>query len=259
MRILIVDDEPAARRRLVRMAGELGVEVVGEAANGVEALKLARERSPDLLLLDISMPEVDGFDVALHLPEPRPVVVFQTAHGEHALRAFDHEALDYVVKPVTRERLAQALARVDRYLAGIRSPESSAGRKPPEAMSPEMVSKLRAALGSGAQPRGRLLVRCGRGHRLVPVEEISRFVAREGLVYAHTGEGRHLTDYTLAELEERTAGGFLRVHRSALVNLDAVEGIVPNGDGSATLTLRDGKAVRVSRRRAPEIKEALGL
>lgn len=85
MRVLIVDDEPAARRRLVRMAGELGAEVVGEAANGVEALKLARERSPDLLL-DISMPEVDGFDVARHLPEPRPVVVFQTAHDEHAVR-----------------------------------------------------------------------------------------------------------------------------------------------------------------------------
>ena len=254
MRILIVDDEPAARRRLVRMAGELGAEVVGEAANGVEALKLVRERSPDLLLLDISMPEVDGFDVARHLPEPRPVVVFQTAHDEHALRAFDHDALDYVVKPVTRERLAQALARVETYLAGTRGRVTS-----PEAVSPEMVSRIRAALGSGTEPRRRLLVRSGRGHRLVPVAKISRFVAREGLVYAHTGEGRHLTDYTLAELEERTAGGFLRVHRSALVNLDAVEGIVPNGDGSATLTLHDGTAVRVSRRRTPEVKEALGL
>jgi len=249
MRILIVDDEPAARRRLVRMAGELGAEVVGEAANGVEALKLARERSPDLLLLDISMPEVDGFDVARHLPEPRPVVVFQTAHDEHALRAFDHEALDYVVKPVTRQRLAQALARVERYLAGSR----------PRELSPEVVARVRAGLGSGGEPRHRLLVRSGRGHRLVPVEEISRFVAREGLVYAHTGEGRHLTDYTLAELEERTSGRFLRVHRSALVNLDAIEGIVPNGDGSATLTLRDGTAVRVSRRRAPEVRQALGF
>lgn len=259
MRILIVDDEPAARRRLVRIAGELGVEVVGEAANGVEALKLVRERSPDLLLLDISMPEVDGFDVARHLPEPRPVVVFQTAHDEHALRAFDHEALDYVVKPVTRERLARALARVERYLAGSRARGRSQDVAASDVVSPEVVSRIRAALGSAAQPRGRLLVRSGRGHRLMPVKKISRFVAREGLVYAYTGEGRHLTDYTLAELEERTADQFLRVHRSALVNLDAIEGIVPNGDGSATLTLRDGTAVRVSRRRAPEVKEALGF
>lgn len=252
MRVLIVDDEPAARRRLARMVGELGAEVVGEAANGVEALRLAGDLEPDLLLLDISMPEVDGFDVARHLPEPRPAVVFQTAHDEHALRAFDHEALDYVVKPVTRERLAQALARVERYLAGGR----------PQELSPEIFARLQASLlrglgGSGSKPR--LLVRSGRGHRLMPLAEISRFVAREGLVYAYSGEGRHLTDYTLAELEERTAGLFLRVHRAALVSLDAIESIVPNGDGSATLTLGGGTAVRVSRRRASEVKEALGL
>lgn len=253
MRILIVDDEPAARRRLVRMLGELGAEVAGEAANGVEALQLARELRPDLLLLDISMPEVDGFDVARHLLEPRPAVVFQTAHDEHALRAFDHEALDYVVKPVTRERLAQALARVERYLAGGQQKELSA----------ETIARLQESLTRGTSPvskaKPRLLVRSGRGHRLMPLAEISRFVAREGLVYAYSSEGRHLTDYTLAELEERTAGRFVRVHRSALVSLEAIEGIVPNGDGSATLTLLDGTAVRVSRRRAAEVKQALAL
>jgi len=257
MRILIVDDEPAARRRLRRMVEELGAEVAGEAADGVEALRLARELRPDLLLLDISMPEVDGFDVARHLPEPRPVLVFQTAHDEHALRAFDHEALDYVVKPVTRERLAQALARVERYLAGG-SQGSRLGGLTPEVLARVQQSLARTAGGApGRKPR--LLVRSGRGHRLVPLDEITRFVAREGLVYAYGPEGRQLTDYTLAELEERTAGLFLRVHRSALVSLDAVEGIVSNGDGSATLTLSDGTAVRVSRRRAAEAREALGL
>ena len=117
MRVLIVDDEPAARQRLALLLADLDVEVVGEAANGIEALELVRERRPDLLLLDIAMPEVDGFDVVRHLPEPRPLVVFQTAYDEHALKAFDHEALDYVVKPVTRERLAQALDRARRRLA----------------------------------------------------------------------------------------------------------------------------------------------
>lgn len=257
MRILIVDDEPAARRRLRRLVEELGQEVVGEAAHGLEALQLNRELEPDLLLLDISMPEIDGFDVARHLPEPRPVLVFQTAHDEHALRAFDHEALDYVVKPVNRERLARAFARAERHLGG--SPAADR----PEQPTPETLARLRESLagtvGGGLGRRPRLLVRSGRGHRLVPWEDISRFVAREGVVYAHDAEGRHLTDYTLVELEERTAGSFLRVHRSALVSLDAVESIVSNGDGSATLTLRDGKMVRVSRRRATEVRAVLGL
>jgi len=107
------------------------------------------------------------------------------------------------------------------------------------------------------QAKPRLLVRSGRGHRLLPLAEISRFSARDGLVYAHSGDGRQLTDYTLGELEERTAGYFVRVSRSALVHLEHVEGIVSNGDGSATLTLSDGTSVRVSRRRSAEVRRAL--
>ena len=109
MRVLIVDDETAARRRLATLLEELGVEIVGEAADGMAALELARDRHPDVVLLDVAMPEVDGFDVARHLSEPRPLVIFQTAYAEFALKAFEHEALDYVVKPVTRTRLAQAI------------------------------------------------------------------------------------------------------------------------------------------------------
>ena len=105
MRVLIVDDEAASRNRLAAMLEELDVEVVGVADNGVVAIAKASETHPDLVLLDIVMPEVDGFDVARHLSDPRPLIVFQTAHDEHALRAFEHEAVDYVVKPITRERL----------------------------------------------------------------------------------------------------------------------------------------------------------
>ena len=108
MRVLIVDDEPAARRRLALMLEELDEEVVGQAANGMEALQMAAERRPELLLLDVEMPEVDGFDVLRHIGEPRPLVVFQTAYDEYALRAFEHAALDYLVKPVTRAGLERA-------------------------------------------------------------------------------------------------------------------------------------------------------
>jgi len=248
LRVLIVDDEPAARQRLALLLADLDVEVVGEAAHGLEALELARERRPDLLLLDIAMPEVDGFDVVRHLPEPRPLVVFQTAYDEYALKAFDHEALDYVVKPVTRERLAQALDRARRRLSEQQAP----------ALTGDLLTRLHAAVRTPRAPvRMRLLVREGRSHRLLHLRHVLRFTAEEGLAYAHTRERRYLTDYTLQDLEERTAGLFVRASRGDLVSLDAVERLVGAGDGSATLVLTDGAAIRVTRRRAAEVRAAL--
>jgi two-component system response regulator AlgR len=249
MRVLIVDDEPAARRRLALMLGELDVEVAGEAENGLQALQLARESRPDVLLLDIAMPEVDGFDVARHLEEPKPLIVFQTAYDEYALEAFDHEALDYVVKPVTMSKLTRALDRARARLARRQSVSLDEG----------LLGQLRAAVGTGSQPRrSRVLVREGTGHRLLPLSEVLRFVADEGLVYAHTAAAAFLTDYTLRELEDRTGDTFVRANRADLVNVDAVARIVSNGDGSATLTLRNGAKVRVSRRRSAEVRGVLG-
>jgi DNA-binding LytR/AlgR family response regulator len=109
MRVLIVDDEAAARTRLASLVEEIdpAIDIVGEAQDGVAALELVRTQLPDVILLDIAMPEVDGLDVARHLPDPRPLIIFQTAYHEYALDAFDQQALDYVVKPVRRERLAR--------------------------------------------------------------------------------------------------------------------------------------------------------
>lgn len=247
MRVLIVDDEPAARKRLSIMLEELDVEVVGEAENGVEALELVRDREPDVLLLDIAMPEVDGFDVARHLDDPKPLIIFQTAFDEYALQAFEHEALDYVVKPVTLVRLGQAIERA-RVRLGSERPQ----------LDSDLFERLYGAL-AGRVParRPRLLVREGTARRLIPFAEISRFTAKEGFVRAHAPSREYLTDYTLSELERRTAGSFLRVSRSELVNVDQVEKIRASGDGSATLTLADGTVVRVTRRRAAEVKRAL--
>ena len=263
MRALVVDDEAAARRRLADLLEELGVEVAGEAGNGLDALTLARDRRPDVVFLDVSMPEVDGFDVARHLAEPRPLIVFQTAYAEFAVKAFEHEALDYLVKPVTRERLAQALDRVQRRASATPRWDGPA------------VASFGAAIGHVPARPERLLVRHGSGHRLVPLADIERFGTDEGLVYAHvpgaqgssevpglktrpTSGSVHGTDYTLNELEERLRGVFVRISRSDLVSITHIAGIASNGDGSATLTLRSGETVHVSRRRAAAVRALLG-
>jgi two-component system LytT family response regulator len=195
------------------------------------------------------MPEVDGFDVARRLPDPRPLIIFQTAHHEHALQAFEHEALDYVVKPVRKARLAQALERARTRLASTPQP----------AWDATALSTFGVALGYEPGRAARLLVRHGPAHRLVALHEIVRMTADEGCVYAHTSSGVTSTDYTISELEHRTAGSFVRVSRAELVNLSHVHRIAGNGDGSATLTLTDGTAVRVSRRRAADVRRALAL
>ena len=245
MRALIVDDEAPARVRLSNLLEELGVEVVGEAANGVDALALVTDRRPDVLFLDVSMPEVDGFDVARHLPDPRPLIVFQTAYSEYAVAAFEHDALDYLVKPVTRERLAQAIDRIARRRGAL-----------PRRWGAGDLATLGEAIGHVPSRPERLLVRHGAAHRLVPLAEIERFSAGEGLVYAHAGGAAHGTDYTLNELESRLRGAFVRASRADLVSMTHVTSIASNGDGSATLTLSSGATVHVSRRRSAAVRSA---
>jgi two-component system, LytTR family, response regulator AlgR len=251
MRVLIVDDEPAARRRLARLIEEIdaaGVEVVGEAADGVAALELARERRPDVILLDIAMREVDGFDVARHLAAPRPLIIFQTAYRLFAVKAFEHDALDYVVKPVRKERLAAALERARARLTLSVEPRR---------LDSSTFRKAGSVLGYAPVTPARLLVRYGAGHRLMPLADIVRFSAADGVVFAHSATGAPLVDYTITELESRMAGGFVRTSRADLVNVDRIERIAGNGDGSLTLSLDNGTAVRVSRRRAAGIKRLL--
>jgi DNA-binding LytR/AlgR family response regulator len=249
MRILIVDDEAAARRRLALMLEELDVEVAGEAADGLEALEQTRALKPDVLLLDIVMPDVDCLDVLRHLPAPRPLVIFQTAHDAYALAAFEHDALDYIVKPVTLERLQRSLERARERLAlSTRAP-----------LPAQLLDQIGAALGvTGTPARARrLLARDGTGHRLLSHREILLFEAEAGIVRAVTEQKGFLVDYTLAELETRTEGRFVRASRSTLVNLDRVVRIEPHASGLMSLRLTNGAVVRVSRRRAADVRHAL--
>lgn len=232
MKVLVVDDEAPARRRLVRMLGRLdGVEVVGEAADGEQALALVRTLGPDLLLLDIDMPEMDGLELAEH--EDLPPVVFTTAHAEHALRAFEVAAVDYLLKPISRDRLAEAIARV-RARAGTRAPSVAAGPV-------------------------RITARSGSTVHVVDVAEITRFHAEDKVtVVSH--EGRELLlDESLSSLEQRLGPrGFVRTHRSELVRLDAVRALHTE-DGSTTVELSDGSRAAVGRRMVAELKRRLGI
>jgi DNA-binding LytR/AlgR family response regulator len=245
VRVLIVDDEPAARERLARLLEEIdpAIEIVGEAGDGLTALDLARTRRPDVILLDVAMREVDGFDVARHLAEPRPLVIFQTAHQHFAVKAFEHDAIDYVLKPVRKARLVDAMGRARRRLA-VAAPRWDRAA----------LAEAGLAFGYAPQVPERLLVRHGAGHRLVPVNDIVRFAAADGIVYAHVEGLTPITDYALVELETRLHPLFVRVSRADLVNVAAVQAVSSHGDGSLALTLRDGTVVRVSRRRAAEVK-----
>lgn len=226
IRILVAEDEETSRRHLVRLLEELpGSTVVAEAATGPEALRLATELKPDACFLDIEMPGFRGTELLHLLPEPRPAIVFVTAYPEHAVEAFAGGAVHYLLKPISRIGLAQALARL----------------QPKDA--PAQGELLR------------LPVRRKGSTRLLRPEEVEALLADLGDSLAWTTEGPMPVDGPISHWEERLAGhGFRRVHRNALVCLKAVQEITDADE----LVLPSGR-IQVSKRRADEIRRALGL
>ena len=251
LKAVIADDEPRARQFLERLLREHGeVDVVGEAKSGGEALALVARLSPDVAFLDIQMPDLSGLEVARHLTgEGAPVVVFVTAYDQHAVEAFEVAALDYLLKPIRRERLAETLRRV---VLEVRSGKPAARQE----------AAVRSVLASpevqkGMEPLRRLPVRFRREVKLLDMEQVARIVSRDRVVLA-CAEGReYLVDYTLQELEGRLpVGQFVRAHRAALVNIDAIESY-GGEDGVLVLRLKDGTRVEASERRAAEVRRRL--
>jgi two-component system LytT family response regulator len=248
LRAVIADDEPRARQFLDRLLSERPeIDVVGEAKGGAEALALVARLSPDVVFLDIQMPDLSGLEVARHLKgDDAPVVVFVTAYDQHAVEAFEVAALDYLLKPIRRERLAEAVRRVAHE---VRSGRGAAGQE----------AAVRAVLKNAEvqhrlEPLRRLPVRFRREVKLLDLEQVARVVSRDRVVLA-CAEGReYLVDYTLQELEERLpAGQFVRAHRAALVNIDSIESY-GGEDGVLVLRLKDGTRVEASERRAAEVR-----
>lgn len=238
--VVIVDDEELARERLRHLCARHDeVEVVAECADGDEALTaIARER-PDLVFLDISMPGRDGVEVAQAVVDApgSPAIVFVTAHDQFALQAFEVSAMDYLVKPVDRERFDQALARVARRLRG---PAAAPGAADVRAL----LDELRA----GASPTRRFVVRSPRGHYFVREEDIETATAEGNYVALGDGQRVHLVRETMRSFEARVdRSRFVRIHRSTIVNIDRIARIEPQGHGEYNVVMKSGARFESSR------------
>jgi len=248
LRVALADDEPLARARLGRLLREADCEVVAECPDGPSLLEwLARRPEVDALFLDIQMPGASGLEVVAELSDSHecPPVVFVTAFAEHAVRAFEAAAQDYLLKPVSADRLGKALARL----------RSGAVPKRP-------AGELRSALPTGRQ---RFPVKAGEGHVFLELRRTSHFEVEDEAVYAWTvGVGaptRHRTDWTtLAEVESAFPdAGLVRIQRHLLLRPEAVLGLRPLDGGRATVRVAEGQDLEVSRSVTPRLKELLGL
>lgn len=250
LRAVIVDDERLAREN-VRLALEgADLEVVAECRTGSEAVKAIRERTPDLVFLDIRLPDEDGFQVIRRVGvDAMPAVVFVTAYDEFATRAFDVHAVDYVVKPFPDDRLRQAVARARQR---IERGTVDALRRQLEELLEEMSGSAPTPGSSDGKRRStyarRLLVRHQERQWFVSVESVDWFEARGNYVRLHAGGDVHLVRSSLAALDERLDPAcFIRIHRGAIVNVDRIAEIQPWFSGRCVVALRDGTKLMVSR------------
>ncbi len=253
VRVMIADDEPRARQFLEKLLGEHeDIEVVGSARGGSEAIELAARLAPDVAFLDIHMPDLSGLEVARHIVRertgPLPFVVFVTAYDRYAVEAFEVAALDYVLKPLKRDRLGETVRRV---VAEVRNGKSSGNAKAVRAaLDTRELQEQMPALK-------RLPVRHRREVKLLDLSEVPIVFSRDRLVLARAEGKEYLVDYTLQELEHRLPREqFVRVHRGALVNLEAIESY-GGEDGVLVLRLKDGTRVEASERRAAEVRRRL--
>lgn len=245
IRTLLIDDEQPARERLKQLlAAHADVEIVGEAEDGVQAAEKISELVPDLVLLDIQMPGASGLDVAASLGRPRPAVIFCTAFDQYAVDAFELSALDYLLKPVNRARLAAALDRV-RAAAATTAPSGH----------DRAIDQLTQAAGMAPT---RFLARRGARFRVVPATEVIAFTFVDGVTHLLTAGEQLTMQPTLAALARRLdARQFFQVSRTAIIRLDAVKEAKPFSDGTGEIALANGQTMIVARRRWRELLNRL--
>ncbi|HEX5437339.1 MAG TPA: LytTR family DNA-binding domain-containing protein [Gemmatimonadaceae bacterium] len=267
VRVLVVDDEPPA---LAGMRALLGrhedMRIVGEAGGGRAAIRAIRSLHPDLVFLDVQMPEVDGFDVlrAVGLDAIR-AMIFVTAYDTFAVRAFEVRAIDYLLKPVSEERFDEALDRARRSIAAADDAALATRIRAlldehAAAHAPALESALPSSRGGSAEPyAARLLVRMAQRDVLIPVADIDWIGADDYCAVLHSGRKRHLVRETLGALEARLdPRAFVRIHRSAIVNMACVTELRRHPTGGVSVVLRDGTRLPVSRGRRAKLDAVLG-
>lgn len=265
MQALIIDDEPHVRENLRLRLDPIGdVEVAGEYGTGREAIEAIRAVEPDLVFLDVQMPSLNGFDVLKRLgPSEMPFVIFVTAYDEYALKAFEVNAVDYLLKPIDEHRFEEALQRArDQYAsqeskmleARLHQIIDTLQRSEP----PANVRDSASGSASGEVIPDRLIVKARGRIRFVPIADIDYVTSAGDYVELHAGDDTHLMRATMAELADRLDAGFYRIHRSTIVNLDRVSELRPTGHGEYAIFLDDGTRLKMSRTYRKCLQDALG-
>jgi two-component system LytT family response regulator len=237
IRTIVVDDEPLARQRLRQLLSEQpDIQLERECANGLEAVETIEELKPDLVFLDIQMPELDGFGVIDTIgPEHMPPVLFVTAFDQHALKAFEVHALDYLLKPFDRERFNAALVRARHWIGNPAGPKQS-------------LAPLMEEVQQTKTPSDRILVKSGSHHVFVKLAAIQWVEAEDNYVRLHVEGTSHLVRQTLTGmLHKLDSRRFRRIHRSAIVNVDFVKELSPWSSGDYSLIMKDGTRLTLSR------------
>jgi len=260
MRVLIVDDERPARDKLRRLlAQEADVTAIEEARDGVDALERIETFAPDLVLLDIQMPEVSGLDVAASLPAPAPLVVFVTAFDQYAIQAFDANAIDYLLKPYDQARLQRALARArERLAVRAAAPAPAAATASAASSADDNAPTAPATTSATPMPAPATLLVPDRGTTLVvKVDQLQWIETADNYVILHTAGAHPLMRQTLAGLLDKLGPAFLRCHRRAAVRLDQIASVVSLDKGDAELILHGGARVPCSRQYRAAVVEQL--
>ena len=250
LRVLIVDDEPVARRRIRRLLREeRDVEIAGECGDGLSAVSAIRAMAPDLVLLDVQMPEMDGFEVLQALgAEERPACIFVTAFDRYALRAFEVHAIDYLLKPIEGARLQQAVERARARIAERRGAR----------LDPDLLALLKD-LRHGRKFLTRLPVKADGRLLVIDLADVDHITAADNYVTLHAGPRRYVARETMARLErELDPARFVRIHRSTIVQADRIKELLPDFHGDFVVVLREGARLTLSRTYRRKVEELLG-